>query len=107
MSLTRYPRELRERAVRMLLEHRSSYTSEADAIRSIAPKIGCHADTLRTWLRQHERDNGKGDGGLSTAERQRLKELEKEVRELRRSNDILREASAYFAKVEFDRLLKK
>ncbi len=64
------------------------------------------AETLRVWVRQHERDTGGGDGGLTTAERQRLKELERENGELRRSNDILRHASAYFAKAEFDRLWK-
>ncbi|GCT24596.1 transposase [Escherichia coli] len=73
----------------------------------IAPKIGCTPETLRVWVRQHERDTGGGDGGLTSAERQRLKELERENRELRRSNDILRQASAYFAKAEFDRLWKK
>lgn len=103
----RYPPELRERAVRMLLEQRSEYRSEYAAINSIAPKIGCSPDTLRAWLRQHERDNGLGDGRLTSDERQLLKELEQEVRELRRSNDILRQASAYFAKAEFDRLWKK
>ncbi|EGZ0424908.1 IS3 family transposase, partial [Escherichia coli] len=77
------------------------------AICSIAPKIGCTPETLRVWVRQHERDTGGGDGGLTSAERQRLKELERENRELRRSNDILRQASAYFAKAEFDRLWKK
>ncbi|EIH4466619.1 IS3 family transposase, partial [Escherichia coli] len=66
------------------------------AICSIAPKIGCTPETLRVWVRQHERDTGGGDGGLTSAERQRLKELERENRELRRSNDILRQASAYF-----------
>lgn len=75
--------------------------------RSIAPKIGCTPETLRTWLRQYERDVGAGDGGMSTTERQRLKELERENRELRRSNDILRQASTFFAKAEFDRLWKK
>ncbi len=65
------------------------------------PKIGCTPETLRVWGRQHERDTGSGDGGLTSAERQRLKELERENRELRRSNDILRQASAYFAKAEF------
>ncbi|KPE09659.1 transposase [Salmonella enterica subsp. enterica serovar Typhimurium] len=76
---------------------------------TIAPfvTIGCTPETLRVWVRQHERDTGGGDGGLTTAERQRLKELERENRELRRSNDILRQASAYFAKAEFDRLWKK
>lgn len=103
----RYPPELRERAVRMLLEQRSEYRSEYAAINSIAPKIGCSPDTLRAWLRQYECNNGAGDGGLTSDERQRLKELEQEVRELRRSNDILRQASAYFAKAEYDRLWKK
>lgn len=107
MSSKRYPPELRERAVRMLLEHRSDYRSEHEAIRALAPKIGCHGDTLRAWIRQHERDYGNGDGGLTTPERQHLNELEREVRELRRSNDILRQASAYFAKAEFDRLWKR
>ncbi|EGT5658118.1 IS3 family transposase [Citrobacter braakii] len=102
----RYPPELRERAVRMLLEQCSEYHSEHAAINSIAPKIGCSPDTLRAWLRQHERNNGAGDGGLTSDERQRLKELEQENRELRRSNDILRQASAYFAKAEYDRLRK-
>ncbi|MCZ5334547.1 IS3 family transposase [Escherichia coli] len=72
------------------------YDSQWAAICSIAPKIGCTPETLRVWVRQHERDTGGGDGGLTTAERQRLKELERENRELRRSNDILRQASAYF-----------
>ncbi|HBD3722078.1 TPA: IS3 family transposase, partial [Escherichia coli] len=70
--------------------------SQWAAICSIAPKIGCTPETLRVWVRQHERDTGGGDGGLTSAERQRLKELERENRELRRSNDILRQASAYF-----------
>ncbi|KUC83067.1 transposase [Salmonella enterica subsp. enterica serovar Schwarzengrund] len=69
--------------------------------------MGCTPETLRTWLRQYERDVGAGDGGMSTTERQRLKELERENRELRRSNDILRQASTFFAKAEFDRLWKK
>ncbi|MEL5676963.1 IS3 family transposase [Serratia nevei] len=95
-SANRYPPELRERAVRMLLEQCDQYKSEHAAIKSIAPKIGCSPDTLRAWLRQHERNHGGGDGGLSTTERQQLRALEQEVRELRRSNDILRQASAYF-----------
>lgn len=106
-SANRYSPEFRERAVRMLLDQRGEYRSEHAAIHSLAPKIGCSIDTLRTWLRQHERDAGDGDGGLTTTERERLKELERENRELRRSNDILRQASAYFAKAEFDRLWKK
>ncbi|HAL9491902.1 TPA: IS3 family transposase [Escherichia coli] len=104
---TRFSPEVRQRAVRMVLESQDEYDSQWAAICSIAPKIGCTPETLRVWVRQHERDTGGGDGGLTTAERQRLKELERENRELRRSNDILRQASAYFAKAEFDRLWKK
>ncbi|MGS7484694.1 IS3-like element IS1203 family transposase, partial [Escherichia coli] len=81
---------------RMVLESQDEYDSQWAAICSIAPKIGCTPETLRVWVRQHERDTGGGDGGLTSAERQRLKELERENRELRRSNDILRQASAYF-----------
>ncbi|HBN0603436.1 TPA: IS3 family transposase, partial [Escherichia coli] len=88
--------EVRQRAVRMVLESQGEYDSQWATICSIAPKIGCTPETLRVWVRQHERDTGSGDGGLTTAERQRLKELERENRELRRSNDILRQASAYF-----------
>ncbi|HAL3067670.1 TPA: IS3 family transposase [Escherichia coli] len=104
---TRFSPEVRQRAVRMVLESQDEYDSQWAAICSIAPKTGCTPETLRVWIRQHERDTGGGDGGLTTAERQRLKELERENRELRRSNDILRQASAYFAKAEFDRLWKK
>lgn len=113
-SANRYPPELRERAVRMILEHRGEYDSEPDAIRAISSKIGCHYDTLRTWLRQYKTDahddvspRSFDDGGLTADERQRLKELECENRELRRSNDILRQASAYFAQAELDRHWKK
>ncbi|EGB4772337.1 IS3 family transposase [Escherichia coli] len=104
---TRFSPEVRQRAARMVLESQGEYDSQWATICSIAPKIGCTPETLRVWVRQHERDTGGGDGGLTTAERQRLKELERENRELRRSNDILRQASAYFAKAEFDRLWKK
>ncbi|EPJ2361488.1 IS3 family transposase, partial [Escherichia coli] len=93
---TRFSPEVRQRAVRMVLESQSEYDSQWATICSIAPKIGCTPETLRVWVRQHERDTGGGDGRLTTAERQRLKELERENRELRRSNDILRQASAYF-----------
>nr|WP_187531545.1 IS3 family transposase [Escherichia coli] len=93
---TRFSPEVRQRAIRMVLESQGEYDSQWATICSIAPKIGCTPETLRVWVRQHERDTGGGDGGLTTAERQRLKELERENRELRRSNDILRQASAYF-----------
>nr|WP_187590717.1 IS3 family transposase [Escherichia coli] len=93
---TRFSPEVRQRAVRMVLESQDEYDSQRAAICSIAPKTGCTPETLRVWILQHERDTGGGDGGLTTAERQRLKELERENRELRRSNDILRQASAYF-----------
>ncbi len=98
---TRFSPEVRQRAIRMVLESQGEYDSQWAAICSIAPKIGCTPETLRVWVRQHERDTGGGDGGLTTAERQRLKELERENRELRRSNDsfarlplILRRRSA-------------
>ncbi|WP_436835618.1 IS3 family transposase [Escherichia coli] len=93
---TRFSPEVRQRAVRMVLESQDEYDSQRAAICSIAPKTGCTPETLRVWILQHERDTGGGDGGLTTAERQRLKELERENRELRRSNNILRQASAYF-----------
>ncbi|EPR0133590.1 IS3 family transposase [Escherichia coli] len=93
---TRFSPKVRQRAIRMVLESQDEYDSQWAAICSIAPKIGCTPETLRVWVRQHERDTGGGDGGLTSAERQRLKELERENRELRRSNDILRQASAYF-----------
>ncbi|MDB8335105.1 IS3 family transposase [Escherichia coli] len=93
---TLFSPEVRQRAVRMVLESQGEYDSQWAAICSIAPKIGCTPETLRVWVRQYERDTGGGDGGLTTAERQRLKELERENRELHRSNNILRQASAYF-----------
>ena len=99
---TRFSTEVRERAVRMVFDHRGEYASEWEAIRSIAEKIGCSAETLRKWVRQTEVDTGRR-GGLTTAERDRIKELERENRELRRTNDILRKASAYFAQAELDR----
>ncbi|RRW59261.1 IS3 family transposase [Pantoea dispersa] len=99
--------EVRQRATRLVFESQHEYSSQWAAICSVAQKIGCSPETLRAWIRRQERDVGGGDGGLTTTERQRLKELEREVRELRRSNDILRQASAYFAKAEFDRLWKK
>ncbi len=99
---SRYSPEVRERAIRMVLEHQEEYDSEWAAIGSIAAKIGCTAETLRKWVRQAERDTGRRPG-LSTDEKQRVKDLEREVRELRRANEILRKASAYFAQAELDR----
>ena len=98
----RYSREVRERAVRLVEEHAGSYGSQWEAICSIAEKIGCTSETLRRWVRQTERDAGHRPG-LSTDDRARMKELEREVRELRRANEILRKASAYFAQAELDR----
>jgi transposase len=97
--------EVRERAVRMVAEHADEYDSQWAAIQSIAEKIGCAPETLRGWVRRAERDEGLRPG-LTTAERQRLKELERENRELRRANEILRKASAYFAQAELDRRAK-
>jgi transposase-like protein len=86
----------------MLVEHQAEHESQWAAIGSIAAKIGCSAETLRKWVRQSERDHGVR-GGLTSGERDRLKELEREVRELRRANEILRKASAFFAQAELDR----
>ena len=99
---TRYSPEVRARAVRMVLEHRGEHASEWATIGSIASKIGCTAETLRKWVRQAEVDSGRR-GGLTSDERARMKDLEREVRELRRANEILKKASAYFAQAELDR----
>jgi len=98
----RYSPEVRERALRMVLEHGHNHPSQWAAIRSIADKIGCTAETLRKWVRRAERDQGHR-AGPTTDERARIKELERENRELRRANEILRKASAYFAQAELDR----
>ena len=98
----RYPAEVRERAVRMVFEHEGEHNSQWAAIVSIAMKIGCTSETLRNWVRQTERDSGRRPG-LTTDERERLKELDREVRELRRANEILRKAAAFFAQAELDR----
>ena len=98
----RYSPEVRDRAVRMVFEHEHEYTSQWAAITSIAEKIGCTRETLRAWVRRRERDEGRR-AGPTTDERARIKELEREIRELRRANEILRKASAYFAQAELDR----
>ncbi len=98
----RYSPEVRERAVRLVQEHQGEHPSQWAAITSIASKIGCTSETLRHWVRQAERDAGQRPG-LTTEEQQRLKVLERENRELRRANEILRKASAYFAQAELDR----
>ena len=99
---TRYSPEVRARAVRMVAEHRGEHASEWAAIGSIAAKIGCTAETLRGWVRQSERDQGLR-AGPTTDERERIRSLEREVRELRQANEILRKSSAYFAMAELDR----
>ena len=99
---TRYSPEVRERAVRLVFEHQGEHESQWAAIGSIASKIGCTAETLRKWVRQAERDQGKRNG-LTSSDRDRLKELERENRELKRANEILRKASAFFAQAELDR----
>lgn len=101
----RYSPEMRARAVRMVLEHQGSYETQNAAVAAIAPKIGCIPETLRIWVRQAERDSGVRDGATS-AERDKIKELEREVRQLRQANEILRKASAYFAQAELDRPFK-
>ncbi len=97
--------EVRERAVRMVQEHRAEYPSQWAAIESIAGKIGCVPQTLHTWVKQHEVDAGERDG-VSTADAQRIKDLERENRELRKANEILKLASAFFAQAELDRRIK-
>ena len=99
---TRYSPEVQERAVRMVFEHQADYDSQWAAMNSIAAKIGCTAETLRKWVRQAERDQGLREG-LTSSDRERLKELERENRELKRANEILSKASAFFAQAELDR----
>jgi transposase len=97
--------EVRERAIRLVQEHRGEYPSLWAAVESIAPKIGCVPQTLLDWVKRDEVDNGQRDG-QSTSERERIKALEREVKELRRANEILKTASAFFAQAELDRRLK-
>ena len=98
--------EVRDRAVRMVREHQGEYSSQWAAIQSISAKISCTPETLRRWFRQTEDASGEREG-LATDERERLKALEREVRELRQANEILRKASAYFAQAELDRPFKR
>ena len=102
---SKYSPELRDRAVRLVLEHAHEHPSQWAAIRSVADKLGCTTEALRRWVRQAERDAGHRPG-LTTDERTRLKQLERENFELKRANEILRKASAYFAQAELDRRAK-
>ena len=99
---SKFPAEMRERAVRLVFEQQDQHESQWAAIVSIAEKMGCSSEALRKWVRQAQRDTGQRPG-LTTNERERMKELEREVRELKRANEILRKASAYFAQAELDR----
>ena len=101
----KYSPEVMERAVRLVFEGREQYESQWAAIESIAGKIGCTSETLRRWVRQHERGTGQRPG-LTTVDQDRVKALEREVKELRRANEILKLASAFFAQAELDRRLK-
>jgi len=103
---SRFSPEVRERAVKLVLEHQDEYESQWAAMGSVAAKIGCTTETLRGWVRQHGRDTGRREG-MTTAEKERIKQLEREVRELRQANEILRKASAYFAQAELDRRPKR
>ncbi len=102
---SKYPKEVRERAVRLVVEQQEAHDSQWATISSIAGKMGCTPETLRKWVRQAERDAGQRPG-LTTEERARLKQLERENFELKRSNEILRKASAYFAQAELNRRAK-
>jgi len=101
----RYSPEVRERAVRMMFEHEKDYESRWATLVSISNKIGCTPETLRSWVKRHEVDSGRREG-LTTEDREQLKALQKENKELRRANEILKTASAFFAQAELDRKLK-
>lgn len=102
---TKFSPEVQERAVRLALEHQGEHESQRVAIRLVASKIGCTPESLRRWVRRAEDDQGKRPG-VTSAEAQRVKELEREVKELRRTNEILKVASAFFAQAELDRRMK-
>ena len=102
---SKFSPEVRERAVRMVREHRGEYPSLWAAIESIAPKIGCVPQTLNEWIKRDDIDSGSREG-VTTTEQQRLKDLERENKELRKANEILKVASAFFAQAELDRRLK-
>ena len=101
----KYSKEVRERAVRLVLENEEEHGSRWAAISSIAGKIGCTAETLRKWVMQAERDSGKREG-LTTSEREELRKLRRENFELKRANEIIRKAAAFFAQAELDRKQK-
>lgn len=105
MRKPKYSKEVRERAVRMLREHQPDHPSEWATIQSVAAKLGCTPQTLHNWLRKAQVESGQR-GGLTISERDRMKALERENRELRQTNEILRKASAYFAQAELDRRSK-
>ncbi len=105
MTKPKYSKEVRERAVRMVREHQPDHPSEWATIQSVAAKLGCTPQTLHNWLRKAQVESGQREG-LTISERDRMKALEREVRELRQANEILRKASAYFAQAELDRRSK-
>jgi transposase-like protein len=104
--MSKFPKEVRERSVRLVLESQSEHTSQWAAVQSVAAKIGCSAQTLNNWVNKALTDRGER-AGLRSSDSERIKQLERENRELKRSNEILRQASAFFAQAELDRVLKR